>query len=237
VVKKITQQNCRKLNIGCGHDKREGYLNIDVDPACSPDVLIVDGDYSMIPRRHFEEVVAKDVLEHIAREGSLLALIEWADYLIDGGKLSVQTSSILDIAAKFQMSTTYDEHRNWTTCLFGTQAHPGDFHYTGFTAVTLKVHMLAAGFKIDRLELRDGWMWYVEATKTEDWTATCDVERGTDAEFLQSACQAALSRDVADRDLKHWGPALKQGAPRREIFQRIYGSPERLLRVAERHGL
>ena len=52
----------RKLNVGCGYDKRPDYLNIDVDPACEPDVLIVDNDFSPIPTGYFDEVLAKDVL-------------------------------------------------------------------------------------------------------------------------------------------------------------------------------
>jgi hypothetical protein len=47
------RQYSSKLNIGCGQDKREGYLNVDVDPVCAPDLLIVDGDYSAIPRLLF----------------------------------------------------------------------------------------------------------------------------------------------------------------------------------------
>src|ERR1041384_6056075 len=56
-----------RINVGCGYDKRPGYLNIDVDPACSPDILIVNEDDSLVPRGHFEEVVANDVLEHVPR--------------------------------------------------------------------------------------------------------------------------------------------------------------------------
>ena len=40
-----------KLNVGCGYDKRECYLNFDVDPACAPDLLIVEGYYTQFPRR------------------------------------------------------------------------------------------------------------------------------------------------------------------------------------------
>lgn len=43
-----------KLNIGCGYDKRDGYLNIDSDPACCPDILIIDNDLSGLPKGHFE---------------------------------------------------------------------------------------------------------------------------------------------------------------------------------------
>src|SRR6185295_3202607 len=161
-----------KLNFGCGKDKREGYLNVDVDSACVPDMLIQDGDYSGIPRRHFEEVLAKDVLEHIPRAETLAALLDFSDFLVDGGKLILQTSSILDIAAKLQQSNRYADHHSWTICLFGNQVHAGDFHLTGFTEVTLTVHLRAAGFRLDRLELKEGWMFHAEATKIEDWAMT-----------------------------------------------------------------
>ena len=28
-----------KLNMGCGHNKREGYVNVDMSPVCNPDVV------------------------------------------------------------------------------------------------------------------------------------------------------------------------------------------------------
>ncbi len=28
-----------KLNMGCGYDKREGYLNVDISPVCEPDLV------------------------------------------------------------------------------------------------------------------------------------------------------------------------------------------------------
>ena len=28
-----------KLNMGCGHNKREGYVNVDISPVCKPDVV------------------------------------------------------------------------------------------------------------------------------------------------------------------------------------------------------
>jgi len=60
-----------KLNYGCGHNKLAGYLNVDIDPACQPDLLIKNGDTSAIPRDYFEEVLANDVLEHFPRTQTL----------------------------------------------------------------------------------------------------------------------------------------------------------------------
>lgn len=226
-----------KINVGCGRDKRPGYLNIDVDPASLSDILIVDNDDSMIPRNYFEEVLAHDVLEHIPRAKSLAALLDWADYLVDGGKLVLQTSSILGVAAKLQQSMRYQEHHSWTVCLFGNQVHAGDYHHTGFTELTLKVHLLAAGFKIDRLDLREDWLLVAEATKVEDWVASCDAAAESDTEFIREAYRQALSRDVEGDELQSAVRPLTLGVSRKLVLKSIYGSPERLFRVAERNGL
>jgi predicted SAM-dependent methyltransferase len=98
-----------RINFGCGYNKMFGYLNVDIDPACSLDVLLPSGDLSLLPKRHFAEVFAKDVLEHIPRGKSLDALLEFSSLLQDGGKLTVSTTSILDIAAKFDEQRSFAE--------------------------------------------------------------------------------------------------------------------------------
>ncbi|MEJ0076981.1 MAG: methyltransferase [Alphaproteobacteria bacterium] len=226
-----------RINVGCGQDKRPGYLNIDVDPASRADILIVDNDDSMIPRNYFEEVLAHDVLEHIPRAKSLSALLDWSDYLVDGGKLVLETSSILGVAEKLQQSPLYEQHHGWTTCLFGNQVHSGDYHLTGFTELTLKVHLLAAGFRIDRLGLRDDWLLTAEATKVDDWVASCDPTIKSDAEFTREAYRQALFRDVKGEELEAATRGLRMAASRKVALKAIYASPERLFRIATRNGL
>jgi hypothetical protein len=222
-----------KLNFGCGYDKREGYLNVDMDPVWAPDVLIVDGDDSAIPRRHFSEVLAKDVLEHIPRPQTLAALLDFADYLILGGKLIIQTSSVLHVAAKLQEAKTYADHHGWMICLFGNQTHPGDFHHTGFTEVTLRTHLLAAGFAPAAVELREEWMFYVEANKAYDWVSIVDSSRSlSDLEFLQHAYQAAFYRDVDETGIENFGAKLREGVPRKQVLKQIFSAPERLYKTA-----
>jgi predicted SAM-dependent methyltransferase len=160
----------RKLNFGCGYDKREDYLNIDTDPACSPDLLIQDNDFSMVPKNHFEEILAWDVLEHIPRAKTLSALLDWAEFLRMNGKLILQTSSILGVARLLDQTNSYADHHNYTIYLYGNQAHAGDFHLTGFTETTLRVHLEAAGFETDVITTRYHWLFFTEARKTYDWT-------------------------------------------------------------------
>jgi hypothetical protein len=182
-------------------------------------------------------VLAADVLEHIPRAKTLAALLDWADYLIHGGTLIVQTSSILDVASKLRQFPRYRDQHTWTTCLFGTQAHPGDFHQTGFTDVTLKVQLLSAGFRIDRLELKGDWLLRAEATKVENWAALCDADIGSDIAFFNEVYRSALARDAAEREIADWTEAMRRGALRKDVLKVVYGSPERLFHVAELNGL
>jgi hypothetical protein len=75
----------RLMNFGCGYDRREGYLNVDIHPECRPDLLIKRDDYSAIPHNYFNEILAHDVLEHIPRARTLSMLLNWASWLAGGG--------------------------------------------------------------------------------------------------------------------------------------------------------
>lgn len=224
-----------RLNIGCGYDKRPDYLNIDMDPACEPDLLIIDNDLSALPRRHFVSVLANDVLEHIPRNQTLMALLDWADLTAPGGELEVSTSSILGVAEQMQ-GQSYADQYNWTRCLFGNQAHPGDFHFSGFTEATLKTHLLAAGFRPGEITLDDGWLFRVKAEKVEDWTEA--LSQVCDNEAFATVCfQAALWRDPEELGVAWCVLELAAGRTRRQLLKHLYASEERLYRTAARNGL
>jgi hypothetical protein len=223
------------INIGCGYDKRPGFLNVDMDPVCEPDVLIVDNDFSVLPRRYFQSVVAHDVLEHIPRSKTMSALLEWVDLMVPGGTMDVETSSILGVAARMA-GQPYATQHGWTICLFGNQAHPGDYHYTGFTDATLLTHLLAAGLQPGPISTREGWLISARATKEEDWTSLLEREMD-DGSFVAAAYRAAFDRE-ADADghtaCVEW---LSGGVSRRVVLKHLFCAEERLYRTAAKHGL
>ncbi|WDA37870.1 class I SAM-dependent methyltransferase [Sphingobium sp. YC-XJ3] len=228
----------RKINIGCGYDKRPGYLNVDMDPACQPDVLLADNDFSRFGNAAFDEVLAHDVLEHIPRSQTTSALLEWADILAMGGVLRFQTSSILGLADLLRSRHGWAEHDGLSSCLFGNQKHPGDFHYTGFTETTLSVHLLTAGFQPSTFDLVDGWMFSSTAPKVIDWSALSRRSDLTSKQFVAEACREALGREVEAPFLEQWAGFVESGSrSRRDILKMLYDSDERRWRIAVGAGL
>ena len=217
----------RLLNIGCGYDKRPGYLNIDMDPMCKPDFLVTADNADNLPSNYFEKVLAKDVLEHIPRTQTLAALLQWAQYLKLGSRLELQTSSVYGIVDMMRQQETFEYHYGMTVCMFGSQAHPGDFHYTGFTEQTLKVHLLAAGFMPISIKLEEGWLFHVQAIKYEDWSVEPDAD-----DKIAALSWGALGREPDDHYYKMLANNSYVAIPRA-----LYSSPERLYFVASKFGI
>lgn len=229
----------KKLNFGCGWDIRKDYLNVDVWGDCKPDLLIEDHDYSMIPHNHYEEILANDVLEHIPRPQTLSVLLEWARYLKPGGKLHLQTSSVMGVMNQLQTQSAFADQHGWFTCLFGNQAHGGDFHHNSFTETTLKTYLMAAGFVVDNIELKDKWLFFVDAHKAHDWTKAIHEHRKKDNEaFTKAIFQEVFGRDPDALGGQHILEGLNSGnLSRIEALKHLLDSSERLYKTAEAHNL
>lgn len=67
-----------KLNLGCGYNKIEGWLNVDSDPECNPDKCfdLTKPDWP-IETSTITEVVAEHILEHL--EGTEGYLTFWKE--------------------------------------------------------------------------------------------------------------------------------------------------------------
>jgi hypothetical protein len=228
-----------KINFGCGYDKKDGFLNVDVDAACNPDLLIKNDDYSVIPQNHFEEIYAKDVLEHISRADTLSALLDWASYLKPGGKLMVETTNILGVAKQLQSHPKFADQYGWTICLYGNQVHPGDFHHTGFTKTTLTVQLLAAGFKIDSIREVDDWLFYIDCHKVSDWTKVLHDNRNkSDKAFTTAIFKSAFGRKPDADGQTHILEGLRTNSLSREqAVKHLFSSPERLFYTAKQNKL
>jgi hypothetical protein len=67
-----------KLNIGCGYNKHEGWINVDSDPECQPDLCFdLTKPGWPIEDSTVEEVMAEHILEHL--EGTEGYLTFWKE--------------------------------------------------------------------------------------------------------------------------------------------------------------
>ena len=65
-----------KLNLGCGFDKREGWLNADSFEACAPDLLLdIETTPWALETSAFEHVLLKHVLEHVGAQFETFAAV------------------------------------------------------------------------------------------------------------------------------------------------------------------
>lgn len=100
-----------RLNAGSGKDFKEEYLNIDINSAWDPDILM---DLSVpinpkeihkthrfgetsLPEGHFEEIIANDVLEHVP--DAICTMTNFLKLLKVGGRLTVQVPYDLSYGA------------------------------------------------------------------------------------------------------------------------------------------
>lgn len=217
-----------KINMGCGYDKQPGYLNIDSDPATEPDFLVRDNDLSVLPQGYFEEIFANDVLEHIPRIFTASALFDWALLLKPGGRLFVQSSYIFGVIDVMRRTDTFKTAFNWNRCLFGNQAHPGDYHFTGFTHKTLRTYLRAVGFTPDDFQIKDDWLIYGWAARTENWSELLGIEDYRT--FVERAYDFMLARPPEDYRMGV-APTLANSRERMAEIKVLATADERLYRL------
>ena len=86
-----------KLNLGCGFDKREGWLNVDNFPECAPDRLLdIEKTPWDFPNDSFDEILMKHVLEHVGAEFGVFAAVMQELYrvLAPGGVLEIHVPHV-----------------------------------------------------------------------------------------------------------------------------------------------
>jgi SAM-dependent methyltransferase len=153
----------RRVNLGCGYDKRPGYLNVDLQDFHAPDLVGDVRSLPQLPSGYYDEVVAQDVLEHLARADGPAALAEWRRLLAPNGRLWLRVPDVRALLGWLADSEDPDRHRDVMHYLFGTQAYDGDYHLAGYTDVMLCDELHRLGLRRITAELRDEWLWELEA--------------------------------------------------------------------------
>jgi len=172
-----------KLNIGCGLDYREGFVNVDGDSnlpkvdyvlEIKPGVLL-----KKFGRRSFNYILSKDFLEHHFHWEARGLLKDYHDLLSRKGRLELSLPNIENIINDSTKGTA--EKALWLyggqeiqpdtqakTRSLARQKHPEHFcHKYGWAPDTIKSELFSAGFSNIEI-IDDGWNMKVVAQKKDE---------------------------------------------------------------------
>ncbi len=193
----------KRLNLGCGNDRRPGYLNVDLHGWQNPDLVADVRDLQMLPADYYEEIVAQDVLEHLPRTDTKRVLAHWNRLLAMGGKLVLRVPDPIGLASLLKRPDCQSiaKQEELIQCLFGTQAYSGDFHLTAFTRPILEHYLAVTGYAVVEIKAHDGWLYDVVARKNAQAVASADDEFGDlvtvarDEDFVRECYRRILQRE------------------------------------------
>jgi len=154
-----------KIYFGCGHDKRAGYINVDIRESVNPDI-VWDMEITPYPfqSESAEEILFKDSLEHISWRKIPDVIAECRRILKKGGKLLIQAPDMFEIAKRIMFSITSD-WRAISYLVYGEQDYPENLHKSGFTIPSITRLLEENGFKVIRARRNGGTNMIIEAVK------------------------------------------------------------------------
>lgn len=79
-----------RLNLGCGPDIKEGYINIDTCPF-NDKVVAMDIKNLQFEENTIDEIYAKDILEHLTYTEAKQCVKNWSKVCKTGAKIFIQT--------------------------------------------------------------------------------------------------------------------------------------------------
>lgn len=219
----------KRINLGCGHDYKEGYVNVDFNSSHKVDIV---SDVTWLKSLEDEiaiEIIAQDVLEHISRDQCQTALREWNRIMMIDGKLIIRVPSLIHLLNFFKHHDhqAFEKQEILIQNLFGTQHYNGDFHLNGFTKITLKSHLERAGFKAVEIKIIDEWMLEATSIKAHHYPPDRILRIEDDGDFINHAFTSILKRPVDPDGLYHYLNIIrKDKIPRESVLKNLQVSDE-----------
>jgi len=145
-----------KLNLCCGDDVRDGYINIDIRKT-KQNVLMLDLEKELLkpfPSNSVEEIIAKDCIEHVSWRRVEDLLRDIHRVLKCDGRVYIQVPDLEAIAKKVILNPDFcfGDLCGWKAIsywVYGGQDYEYNYHKAGFTIQTLKRLLESIGFFVD----------------------------------------------------------------------------------------
>lgn len=135
-----------KLNLGCATNKLEGYVNIDVEVACKPDLLLnFVAENLPYKTRSVDEILLFHTIEHISKRNHIKLLMECQRVLKVGSQLLVSYPEFLKCVENWKVNK-YGIKDKWEQTLYGRQLYPSDYHVCIIHSPDFKLLLHSCGF-------------------------------------------------------------------------------------------
>jgi 2-polyprenyl-3-methyl-5-hydroxy-6-metoxy-1,4-benzoquinol methylase/GT2 family glycosyltransferase len=152
-----------KLHLGCGKERRDGWINVDSNPALAPDVVAHAGRLPMFDDQSVDVVEANHLFEHLTLDEAHAALDEWARILKPGGELILELpdfDACVRVLGKYRDDAGYDMGLigiyGWPPLIADEGAH--QLHKWGWNRERLSAALRAAGFaRVEVEPIRQTW--------------------------------------------------------------------------------
>jgi GT2 family glycosyltransferase/glycosyltransferase involved in cell wall biosynthesis/predicted SAM-dependent methyltransferase len=141
-----------RLNLGCGLDVRDGFINIDLY-SDDPRVVGMDIRHIDLPDSTADQIIASDIIEHFPHREINDILREWNRVLKPSGVLIIRCPN-LRLQLQAYMRGDWDADIA-SYMIFGGQTNPGDYHYIAFDHNSIEKHLKETGFEIDSIRDED----------------------------------------------------------------------------------
>jgi hypothetical protein len=154
IAKLLEEGQPIKFNMGCGRDRIDGYLGVDMhsDTAdIKQDIMKLD-----LPEQCADEIFASHVIEHIPQHRAPKVLEKWLATLKDGGMLVMETPDLAGLCKDYLEQDGADQHMT-AMCIYGAHVdritpetqEKGALspHLWGYTPKSLADLCIAVGFK------------------------------------------------------------------------------------------
>ena len=135
-----------RLNLGCGSNKIEGCINIDIEKSCKPD-LVHDFTKNALPYddKSVEEVYLFHTIEHISKRYHNAMFDEIFRVLRIGGKFYISYPEFTKCVSNW-LENKYGKREFWEATIYGRQLYPSDFHVCILDPSGLAMRLEASGF-------------------------------------------------------------------------------------------
>lgn len=140
-----------KINLGCGEDIREGYINADIREI--PGTIKMDACQPLPYEDNSVDVIlAQKLLSYIPRAKLLPLLKEFYRTLKQGGTLEIRVTDLSLLTKALYLNNISKElglhHEMVVALIFGKQSHQYDIKYNGFTSELIQGLLAGVGFKV-----------------------------------------------------------------------------------------